>query len=218
MNVPMQRLGDVTQIMVGATPAAPSQPARARYVRLGDISDDGKIHATTEGPAPTRGLDSRLRPGDVVIRARGMPIAAVVGDGFDGAFPSNDVIVIRSEGATDAIYLAAILNLPASRKSLQAETQGSVMPRLSVSTLSNLAVPLPPLPVQRQLAELAEGARAEREALIKMQELRWQLSQELLRQAAGKAHGEGGSPGRGSRPVARSEGSSGHSSRRARSQ
>jgi len=183
--------------MVGATAGKSASGARVRYLRAGDILEDGVRGAGTEGPVPARGLDAKLLPHDVVVRGRGTPTAATVGLDHAGIFPTNDVLVVRPESeAVDARYVAAFLNLPATRETLSATTQGAHLPRLSVQALAELKLPIPSLAEQRKIVALLDCMRVERDILKKLRELRWQLNQALLHRVMKKAHDEGGNPRR----------------------
>ena len=194
--------------MVGATPgAAGSGAPLVKYVRSGDIRDGGDVEDVGTGPEPTRGRGARLEKGDVVVRGRGVPVAATVGRGAEGAFPTNDVLLFRPDHfRADAGFVTSFLNLHRTRVALSAGSQGASLSRLSVESLGKLVMPLPPLETQRKIAALAECMQAEQRILEKLRELRRQLNQEILQRLLGNAHDEGGHPRRGSHQADRPKG------------
>lgn len=193
----LQRLGI---LMVGATPGVPAggETTVAKYVRGGDIREDG-LSVPSDGPAPTRGREARLAADDIVVRSRGLPVAARISAGIEGAYPSNDVLLFRPDRSkVDPGYVATFLNLPSARQALSVGSQGAALSRLSVQALGNLQIPLPSLEMQRKIAVVAECMETEQRLLERLRELRRQLTQEILQRLLGNAHDEGGNPRRGS--------------------
>lgn len=203
----MDSIGAFSTVMVGATMGRPTLPdATARYLRLADFDPCiGLTGNGIDGPTPVRGLEAVATVGDVLVRGRGVPAAALVRAEQAGTYPSNDLLVVRpTNPLLDAAYLVAFLNLPQTQAALLSTTQGAATPRLSVQALATLPLVLPSLEEQRRIALIAQCANEERSTLNKLQELHWQLSQELLRLAVEKAHDEGSSPRRELHPANRS--------------
>jgi|GEM_PF-7014229 len=203
----LQRLGE---LMVGATPGAAGRDSRlVKYIRAGDIREGGAVAAPGDGPEPTRGREARLAAGDVVVRGRGIPVAAAIGAAAEGAYATNDVLMFRPDcSRADAGYLTTVLNLPRARETLSAGSQGAALSRLSVQTLGSIEIPLPPLETQRKIAAVAECMEDEQRILERLRELRRQLNQQILQRLLGNAHDEGGHPRRGSHQADRPEGRS----------
>ncbi len=203
----MEQLGRVGELMVGATPGAGGGDSGARYVRAGDILENGTLAAPGQGVEPTRGRHAKLTVGDVVVRGRGVPFAATVTDSAEGAYPTNDVLLFRPDcSKVDAGFVATFLNLPRTREALSAGSQGAALSRLSVQALRSVEIALPPLETQRKIAALAECMEAEQRLLERLRELRRQLNQRILQRLLGNAHDEGGHPRRGSHQADRPEG------------
>jgi len=199
----MTQLRRIGQLMVGATPNSHGEPT-IEYVRAGSISEAGTITTVAPGAEPSRGREARLSAGDVVVRARGMPAAAVVDRVAEGAYPTNDVLLFRADQSkVEPSYLAALLNLPASRETLSAGSHGAALSRLSVQSLGDFEVPLPALETQRKIAAVADCMRAEQDILERLRELRRQLHQQILQQLLGNARDKGGYPRRGLHPANR---------------
>lgn len=195
----MEQLNRVGELMVGATPGAVGAGPVAKYVRAGDILEGGELAPRGEAAEPTRGRQARLLVGDVLVRARGIPYAAAATAAAEGAYATNDVLLFRPDHSkVDAGYVAAFLNLPRTRETLSAGSQGAALSRLSIQALGSVAVMVPPLETQRKIAALAECMEAEQRLLDRLRELRRQLNQQILQLLLGNAHDEGGNPRRGS--------------------
>jgi hypothetical protein len=196
----MDQLQHLGELLVGATPGAAGSEIRlAKYVRAGDIREGEVVDDASDGPEPARGRNTQLAAGDIVVRGRGVPVAAMIAGGAEGAYPTNDVLLFRPDGAkADAGFVTTFLNLPRVRDALSAGSQGAALSRLSVQALGNLDIPLPPLATQRKIADLADCMAAEQRILEQLRELHRQLNQRILQQLLGNAHDEGGNPRRGS--------------------
>lgn len=196
----MTRLQNLGELMIGATPGkAGGNSSTVKYLRAGDIREGGFVADPGRGPEPTRGRNVRLHVGDVVVRGRGLPVAAAVTDNVEGAFPTNDVLLFRPDvSKIDAGFLAVFLNTPRSREALSAGSQGAALSRLSVQALGGVEIDLPPLERQRKIAALAMCMEDEQRLLERLRDLHRQLNQQILQRLLGNAHDEGGNPRRGS--------------------
>lgn len=185
---PLRALGE---LMVGATPGlARSDTRLVKYVRAGDITETG-VAPPADGPEPTRGQAAQLVPGDIIVRGRGAPLAAIVPPNAVGAYATNDVLLFRADlSKADPQYIATFINLPHVRAILAAGSQGAALSRLSVQKLGSVDIPLPPLETQRKIAAVADCARTEQNILSRLSALRAQLHQRILQQLLGS---EGGS-------------------------
>ena len=158
------RLGDVCQRPeYGAnTPALPFDPALPRYVRITDITDDGRLR--TEGarsaePSATRGY--KLDPGDLLFARSG----ATVGKTY---------LHHRQDGpCAYAGYLIRFRALPAvaspeflerwTRSQFYSKWVASMLragaqPNINAAEYSSLRLPLPPLEEQQAIAAVLGGA------------------------------------------------------------
>jgi restriction endonuclease S subunit len=117
------------------------------------------------GSRPTAKRAVAAKVGDVLLAARGGQ-AVIAGDaagaGLEGAYPTLDVYLIRPEqDQLDPVFLAAWLTFEPVRNSLQASTTGSLIPRIPIGSLKDLAIPLPHLQRQRQIGALFQLAHQE---------------------------------------------------------
>jgi restriction endonuclease S subunit len=101
-----------------------------------------------------------------------------------GAFISLDLYLVRpNTSKVDPRYLAAFLDLPMTQAVFSGSKQGSGLARLPKDALDKLAVPLPPMPKQRLIAELAQSFRDEAELLQRLATLNSILGREALARA-----------------------------------
>ncbi|QFP75790.1 restriction endonuclease subunit S [Deinococcus sp. AJ005] len=136
----------------------------------------------------------RLQEGDVLMTIRTRPLrAAVVLDAETPMMPTQNLAVLRPRsGKVLGAYLAAYLNTPEAQVVLNEEyTQSAATPLLKLSALSGIDIPLPPLELQRQIADLAlsfeNEERAARSALDERRVLVQQSISQAIHQSTSKA-------------------------------
>lgn len=174
----------------------------ALYVLAGDIAQGGlRTSRLATGARPTK-TDSiaALTVGDVVIALRGnVNTAAMVPDltHLDrSVYATLDVAVIRTGPTLSASYLAWFLNLPTTQDTMATDRSGSAAPRLPLSALKELDVPLPDISRQRLIASVAGHASHEALLVAQIKEARQRVLNELLRQAAEEGSVPGECPSR----------------------
>lgn len=176
--------------------------ADALYVLAGDIAQGGlRTSRLATGARPTKSDSvAALSVGDVVIALRGnVNSAAMVPDltHLDRpVFATLDVAVIRTGPTLSASYLAWFLNLPTTQDVLATDRSGSAAPRLPLSALKELDVPLPAIARQRLIASVADSASREAWLIAQIKEARQRVLNELLRQAAEEGSAPGECPAR----------------------
>jgi hypothetical protein len=159
----------------------------ARFVRLSDLSDlkSGRAPklATGEPPAVARALP--IEEGDLIVAARGAATdVCQAAESWLGAFISLDLYLVRPDlSKVDPDFLAAFLDLPATQAALSGNKQGTGLARLPKEALDNLVVPLPAMPTQRLIAELARCFRDEAALLQRLVNLNSTLGRESLARA-----------------------------------
>lgn len=129
-----------------------------QLVRIGDLSEDGTVHCAA--PAlikvdPEAAHRYTLRPGDVLLAARGARMTAGL---FEGSHPSvagGQFLVLRPHPSVlIPEYLRWFLNLPLTQEALAAAARGSYVRSLPVSAVADVEIPVPPLPRQHAIAVL----------------------------------------------------------------
>jgi type I restriction modification DNA specificity protein len=159
----------------------------ARFVRLSDLSDlkAGRKPVLAAGEAPTVARALPIEDGDLIIGARGAATDVCLATaGMLGAFVSLDLYLVRPDvSKVDPGYLAAVLELPATQVLFAGGKQGSGLARLPKDALENVPIPLPPLPQQRLIAELAESFNDEDRLLKRLADLNSILGREAIARA-----------------------------------
>jgi hypothetical protein len=161
-----RRLADVAEVRTG-------YPFRGKVlddprgtlavVQMKDVSSVGQLHTDNylhikEEPAHGRHL---LQLGDVLLQSRGSnyPAGAVV-DQVHG-IAALGLHVLRPGKEVLPEYLAWVMNHPTTRGSLREIARGSYIPFLSKTDLVDFLIPVPPIPTQQRIVNVA---RLEREA------------------------------------------------------
>ena len=128
-----------------------------------------------------------LRAGDLLFRSRGRSNgAAQVLEGIGSAVLSAPMLLIRSHGVLPD-YLCWYLNAPATQAQLAAMAEGTSVRMISAEALKALDVPLPPLAVQRRIAQAAALAELEQTLLARIATLRQRLTTHILMKTAHEA-------------------------------
>ena len=194
------RLDDVADVRSGSL--FDRGDATAFFVLAGDVTSRGlRLLSLSSGALPQKsGSTAALIAGDVVIALRGSTNAAAVVPPVKGLsspiFATLDVAVVRPKNGLHAEYLAWFLNLPATQETLAVSRSGSAAPRLPLTALKALEVPLPSLERQALIACAASEAFHEDDLVRNIQQTRQRLLDELLRQAAEEGSAPGAYPTR----------------------
>ncbi|MEU1685323.1 restriction endonuclease subunit S [Micromonospora sp. NPDC005707] len=145
-------------------PGVPQEPGNGiPYVRGQDIRD-GEILIDalpwTSHEISAKYSRSTVNSGDVLLSIIRYMRAAVVPNALAGANISRGAARFRPADDVDGAYLAHWLESRSAQRWLQARLRGTGMPGLNLSDLRQLPVPVPPLEVQRQVAERLDGQTA----------------------------------------------------------
>ena len=175
----------------GAT--RPADAGTCLLVRIADITHDS-TWSTRDflriAPRAAVPPGQFLRPGDVLFPNRGTRTTAIV---FDVDLPcvlaGAQFLVIRPRtGIVVPDYLAWYLRSEESSRYFERRRKGSHVPAIELGDLATLDVPLPPLPVQRAISELAALAAVERNLSERIAHLaQCQLNAHLARRARSAA-------------------------------
>ena len=172
------------------------------YVLVSDLTRRGLNNGClAEGGVPQKsGAAAALAPGDVVVGLRGASNVAAVVPSLEFAcgliFATLDVGIVRQSYRILPAYLAWFLNRPKTQAIFSSERMGSGAPRLPLSALQELIVPVPSLKRQATIAALAADAQRESDLIENIQQARQRLLDELLRQAADEGPAPGINPAR----------------------
>jgi len=149
-------------------------------VQPSDITDEGELAIGRSSRMANTDIRAHhlIQPGDVLFKSRGAHNSAwSSGEGIDEpAVALMPLFVLRpTSSALDANYLAWFINqLPAQQQLAQGAT-GTTVRTINKPVLMDLEVKLPPLRVQRKIAELAALDRIERNLVDRLANLRHQV-------------------------------------------
>ncbi len=132
----------------------------------------------------------QLAAGDVLFRPRGVSTQAIyVESAVEPCIFAAPLVRIRvnSPQQTDSRYLHWVLNSPSVQRDINAQARGSMIRMVSLQSLRSLQIPLPPISVQQEIAEVARLLREERalsEALMEKnkiyaEQVLWAKAQEV---------------------------------------
>ena len=165
---PMVRLGDVCEVVLGGTPSTKNPAYWNGTVPWLTPGDMGKVRGifvgTTTRTLTSLGLSagSTLFPANSVIVSTRAPIGYVL---------INRLPMSTNQGCKTLVPKAGILpeylchNLRGRVEELNALGTGTTFKELSTGNLKNLLIPLPPLPVQREIVARLEKELAEADSL-----------------------------------------------------
>jgi Type I restriction modification DNA specificity domain len=159
-------LGEVARIQTGFTFRTRIEDApygEFRVVQGKDIRPDYSLDADNltrihlperSRPAP----EKWVKPGDLLVMTRGDHNYAVfIETELPPTVTQNSFCTLRVIEETTLLpdYLATILNQPTLQARLKALRSGSSIPNITLGALKNLEIPLPPLPIQREIVTLS---------------------------------------------------------------
>ncbi|MGN6221879.1 MAG: restriction endonuclease subunit S [Microbacterium sp.] len=156
---PQVTLNDLTtRITYGFTNPMPTTDAGPVMVTARDIRDgriDYETARHTDLSAYRDLLTDKSRPnvGDVLLTKDGSIGRVAVCDRSDVCI-NQSVALLQLNDRVDSHYLAYLLRSPKYQDLLEQGAQGSTIKHIYISRVGELALPLPPLPEQRAIAEV----------------------------------------------------------------
>jgi len=187
------RLADVASVLVGV-------PFRSRIeseadgavavIQARDLSDDGHVDLVSAARVRNipRSTKSELIAGDVVLQPRGARFPVGLFERADRpAIAAAPLLVIRCDKAVLAPeFLVLLLQLPSTQAFLRQSAVGTYVPQIPRQAIEDLPVPLPDLPDQLRLVDLARLERRELELMDRLRDRREQLLEVAVRELATK--------------------------------
>ena len=180
MNWPVVTVGEVCEVVSGATPKTGKPEfwgGNVPWVTPKDLSELGQKHLSDSPRKITKaGLEScsaRMLPAQSVLLSSRAPIGLVAintlpvctNQGFKSLVPRFDLV------SPDFLFWW----LKAQEKHIQSKGRGATFKEISKKIVEDLQVPLPPIAAQRQIARILDAADAlgakRREALAQLDDL-----------------------------------------------
>ena len=163
----------------------------ARFMRLSDLSNlkAGIIPSLANGDPPQVARALNIKDGDLIVAARGSDTEICIASSpVFGAYISLDLYLVRpNKKIVNPQYLAAYLSLPATQALFAACKQGSSLARLAKDAFETTEIPVPPLPTQRLIAELALSFEEKDKLLRKLASLNAAFSRVAIARAINAA-------------------------------
>lgn len=134
-----------------------------------------------------RSLHNRLQPGDLLFRTRGASNLAVLVEAVpELTVALSPLVIIRSRdpNVLDPAYLHWVLNSESTREDLNREARGTIIRMVGARSLHDLAIPLPPIARQRDIAAIAALARREQDLVSRLQATRQKFLERTLWRSA----------------------------------
>lgn len=184
---PHRPLADVAEVFLGLSSGRRMTSAETRADSLPLINvrdlDNGRVARLDRLEARTVSQGSRVdryrvRTGDVLVTCRGAQLkVAHVTDATDGAIISSNLLALRVGPELLAPVLFAILqSAPGQAALLDRNRSSSLSLALSPNSVGRIVVPIPPLDVQRRIADLVRAAEDNHEAAIRAAQQRRALA------------------------------------------
>jgi hypothetical protein len=183
---PTLPLRDVATCFAGipAGKAASSTPSGSiRVVNIQDIDERGFIRPQLKEIPPPAGAERyEVMLGDLLLIARGAQTrAALATDAVGGAIAGSGLIVIRPGPELLPYALLSYLQSDEGQRALRKRIRGSTLTRLlTMKDVYELPVPIPPMPVQHQIAEFTEVAETGYRAALLAAEKRREFARAVI--------------------------------------
>lgn len=172
----VRRLVEIAEVRAGITLRGTDAALRAAirgpyFLRIGDLTDDGELTSGIPRLASGTRVVPEGRggvfPGDILMANRGSRLTAALVREPLHAVAGSQLFLVRPR-SQDVLpeFLHAFLNLSSTRAHLWAQARGTYVRSLPIGLLKALPVPLPSLPDQETIADLAGWAVEERRLLV----------------------------------------------------
>lgn len=98
---------------------------------------------------------SSLNAGDLLVSLRGdIGVSTIVPPALEGANISRGVARVRPADRHDPHFIHYALQAPRVKRSISAASRGSTLREISIGSLRDVCVPVPPLAEQRRIAQI----------------------------------------------------------------
>jgi len=183
---PILPLRDVATCFAGipsGRAASSTGSGSIRVVNIQDIDERGFIRPQRKEIPPPAGAERyRVMSGDLLLIARGAQTrAALATDDVGGALAGSGLIVIRPGPELLPHVLLAYLQSDEGQRVLRKRIRSSTLTRLlTMKDVYELPVPIPPMPVQHQIAELSDVAETGYLAALRAAEKRRKFARAVI--------------------------------------
>jgi type I restriction enzyme S subunit len=186
----VKRLGDIVQdVRYGITKTVNKKEQGVPVLRVTDINNDGSINSNRilNADLTEEEIEKyRLKPGDILI-ARSGATAGKCGI-YEGipeiaAFASYIIKITLDKSIVLPKFLHTFLNLEEGKRELLSGKGGSAQPNINSKSIKSIKIPLPPLALQQEFAEIVSKLEDKRKQMEEAEDKLEVLYQILLKQA-----------------------------------
>jgi len=192
MSVTKRQLGEIADVYVGLPTMQSDIRGAGRSVKVltvraltgNGINPEELIQADLEKlRSQGREIDRyRASAGEVLVSARSTSLkTAIVPRELDGVIINATLIGVRCHSVLDPRLLLAYLRHPEGQAALSSVTQSATSQmNITVSALQTMSVPVPPIEVQQQLAQILDASDEAYHASLQAAETRRQLAIQII--------------------------------------
>jgi type I restriction enzyme S subunit len=135
----------------------PFDPRLPRYIRITDISERGQL--SDDDPRSieaTAATGSEVHAGDILLARSGATVGKSYLHRLEGAYAHAGYLIRLRPDITkiDPEYLFQFTYSPQYLRWVEISQRAGAQPNINATEYSSLRVPVPPLPVQRRIAEV----------------------------------------------------------------
>jgi restriction endonuclease S subunit len=169
LSIAMVKLKDIAEIQTGIY-AKPSPNPDTVYLQVNDFDSNGVICNTAK---PSIAISEKnaghyLNIGDLLFAAKGTKnFCTIFPESDNKCVASSSFLVVRiiKENIVKIEYINWYLNLSSTIDLLGANAVGTAIPSITKATLEGIEIPLPSISTQKQIVEIAELQKKERQLL-----------------------------------------------------
>ncbi len=182
----MKLLKEIADIRSGypfRTGIEESPGGKYRVVQIKDVTDGGDLTEAELVRTEISNIkpDHSVRADDILFASRGSKkLAMAVSSAPENAVLSYQVFAIKAHDSVLPAYLSWYLNQRPAQRYIEENSMGSHVTTISKDALAHLAVPLPPIEVQRKIVEVHELFEKEKELVRLIEKKRAQLVETTL--------------------------------------
>ena len=187
--IPLSRIADVKSGHSFRKSLADESAGNVRVVAMAQGDDDV---LTTDVALPCINFEGnipklQLQAGDVLFRPRGVSTQAIYVASIERPCIFAAPLVrlrVNEPQQLDSWYLHWALNSPQVQRDINAQARGTMIRMVSLQSLQDIAIPVPPIQVQRQIVEVARLRRKERALSTQLVEATQRYAEQVLWAAA----------------------------------
>ncbi|MEA2940511.1 MAG: type restriction enzyme subunit [Bradyrhizobium sp.] len=184
------RLGSLADFVNGDRGANyPTQSDRVNaglpFINTGHIEPNGRLSHDRMDYISKVSFDKlragKVKPGDIVYCLRGSTIGKTARNDFAEGAIASSLVIVRSKPNVSQDYLYFYLISPFGQQLVKERDNGSAQPNLSVRTLSEYPVPVPPLAEQTAIGRILSALDDKIELNRRMNETLEAMAQALFK-------------------------------------